>query len=381
MEKFPLVSIIINSYNYGRFLNKTIDSALNQSYKIIEVIVVDDGSTDNSKKIILDYGNRITSILKENGGQGSAFNVGFTTSKGLIILFLDSDDLLLPTAVENVVQAFMEENIVKVDWPLLIIDENGEFTGERLPRQAYPNQNLKDLTIEKGPFYDWHITCPTSGNAWKRKFLEETLPMPPASYITCADEFLLTLAPIYGDQKRLNLPLGCYRSHSSNNGWGRTLSNDKLKRDMERFEVSCKILSRHLLKFGLEADPEDWKINNWNYLWMQKFLEARKIISSIVQPGESYIVLDDYDLGNDIAEDRKQFSFMEINGESIGHPENSEAAIFHLNSLKQFKPNYLIIWWTAFWWLDHYNALHQHLRLNFECLLENDCLIIFRLTD
>jgi glycosyltransferase involved in cell wall biosynthesis len=68
----PLVSILINNYNYGRFLTEAIDSALNQTYSNIEVIVVDDGSTDNSQEIIKSYQDKIIPILKPNGGQASA---------------------------------------------------------------------------------------------------------------------------------------------------------------------------------------------------------------------------------------------------------------------------------------------------------------------
>jgi len=64
----PLVSIIINNYNYGRYLRSAIDSALGQTYFNTEIIVVDDGSTDNSPEIIKSYEERIKSILKPNGG-------------------------------------------------------------------------------------------------------------------------------------------------------------------------------------------------------------------------------------------------------------------------------------------------------------------------
>jgi glycosyltransferase involved in cell wall biosynthesis len=69
MKDHPFVSILINNYNYGRFLQEAIDSALNQTYSPTEVIVVDDGSTDNSREIIASYGNKIIPVLKENGGQ------------------------------------------------------------------------------------------------------------------------------------------------------------------------------------------------------------------------------------------------------------------------------------------------------------------------
>ena len=66
----PLVTILINNYNYGRYLREAIDSALGQTYPFREVVVVDDGSTDNSRDIIRSYGSKILPILKENGGPG-----------------------------------------------------------------------------------------------------------------------------------------------------------------------------------------------------------------------------------------------------------------------------------------------------------------------
>src|SRR6185503_17693345 len=118
MTERPLISIIINNYNYGRFLSDAIDSALQQTYKNIEVIVVDDGSTDHSREIMANYGNTIISILKENGGQGSAYNAGFLVSHGTFICNLDADDTLLPTAMEQAIFFFDHEDIIKVQWPL-----------------------------------------------------------------------------------------------------------------------------------------------------------------------------------------------------------------------------------------------------------------------
>ena len=96
MSPNPKVSILINNYNYGRFLAEAIDSALAQTYKNLEVIVVDDGSTDNSREIIASYSDRIVPVLKENGGQASAFNAGFERARSDWIAFLDSDDIFFP---------------------------------------------------------------------------------------------------------------------------------------------------------------------------------------------------------------------------------------------------------------------------------------------
>jgi glycosyltransferase involved in cell wall biosynthesis len=108
----PLVSILINNYNYGRFLEAAIASALNQTYAHIEVIVVDDGSTDHSPELIAGYGDRIIPILKTNGGQSSAMNAGLAASQGDIICFLDADDLFLPEKVAEIVEIFQTSSSV-----------------------------------------------------------------------------------------------------------------------------------------------------------------------------------------------------------------------------------------------------------------------------
>src|SRR5436309_2461294 len=116
MTNAGLASIIVNNFNYGRFLREAIDSALNQTWPGVEVIVVDDGSTDDSREIIASYGDRIVPLLKPNEGQNSAFNAGFSVSRGAAIIFLDSDDALLPAAVEAVIDVFREQDVVKVHW-------------------------------------------------------------------------------------------------------------------------------------------------------------------------------------------------------------------------------------------------------------------------
>jgi glycosyltransferase involved in cell wall biosynthesis len=77
----------ITNYNYAQFLREAIESALNQTYYPIEIIVVDDGSTDNSRAIISSYGTQLTAIFKENGGQAPAFNAGVAASNGNLYFF------------------------------------------------------------------------------------------------------------------------------------------------------------------------------------------------------------------------------------------------------------------------------------------------------
>src|SRR6476619_6168561 len=105
MTQTPRASIIINNYNYDRFLAEAIESALAQTYAETEVIVVDDGSTDDSREIIKRYGDRCAAISQQNGGQGAAYNAGFAASHGDFVCFLDADDILHPSAMSQVVEA------------------------------------------------------------------------------------------------------------------------------------------------------------------------------------------------------------------------------------------------------------------------------------
>src|SRR5207302_2868903 len=172
MGNNPLVSLIVNNYNYANFLGEAIDSALEQTYKDMEVIVVDDGSVDHSREVIATYGNRITPLLKANGGQNSALNAGFTISRGEVIIFLDSDDVLLPTAVENAVRCLDDPTAAKVHWRLWLIDENSRRSKEFWPPGSLTEGYFRDAIIREGPFAA-NVSSPTSGNAWRRSFLQQ----------------------------------------------------------------------------------------------------------------------------------------------------------------------------------------------------------------
>lgn len=110
----PELSIIVPVYNTGKFLGKAIDSLLNQTFKDIEVILIDDGSTDNSGNICDDYAgkdSRIIVVHKENGGQGKARNLGISKARGKYITFLDSDDFVDLNVYEKVITTSKLHNL------------------------------------------------------------------------------------------------------------------------------------------------------------------------------------------------------------------------------------------------------------------------------
>src|ERR1700710_2740423 len=92
------VDIVIDNYNYGRFLPDAIESALAQTHEKVTVTVVDDGSSDGSQQLLEEYEGRVAVVLKENGGQASALNPGAALCGGGGVLFLAADDNLHPEA-------------------------------------------------------------------------------------------------------------------------------------------------------------------------------------------------------------------------------------------------------------------------------------------
>jgi glycosyltransferase involved in cell wall biosynthesis len=96
--KEPLVTVLIDTYNYGRFIEEAIESVLAQDFPLdeVEILVVDDGSTDDTSQRIEKYRSRIHYFCKPNGGQASALNFGIAYAKGEIIALLDADDFWLP---------------------------------------------------------------------------------------------------------------------------------------------------------------------------------------------------------------------------------------------------------------------------------------------
>jgi glycosyltransferase involved in cell wall biosynthesis len=205
------VSIIINNYNYAEYLVSCIESALAQTYSNTEVIVADDGSTDNSRAIIESYGSSLIPTFKLNGGQASAFNAGYRKSSGDLVIFLDSDDILWPSCVSEVI-CYWRPNLMKLHFNLAIIDSAGKPLESLYLRPPLPRGDLRERLITYGTV----ATMPTSGNVFPRAFLDEVMPMPEVGWERDADAYLLNLAALSGEVGAIDEPLGSYRSHVGN---------------------------------------------------------------------------------------------------------------------------------------------------------------------
>jgi glycosyltransferase involved in cell wall biosynthesis len=375
------VSIIINNYNYERFLNEAIDSALSQSCPNIEVIVVDDGSTDGSREIIAGYGKKIIPVLKENGGMGSTFNAGFKASGGEIVLFLDSDDVLHNTAAEKARRLFGNKDTAKAHWSLWEIDEKGRKTGGVIPHQVLAEGNLLEAVIERGP--DAYLSPPTSGNAWSRRFLEAVLPMPEPEFRQHADAYLFALAPLFGLVKTIPEPQAYYRIHG-NNDYACKPTDEKNRRNLAVYEHRCRALSRFLTGKDIQINPEEWKKSGSPYHWMKTVYLAGEELKSIIAEKETFILVDDNQLDSQGASGnfltgRRSFPFLEKDGKYWGPPPDDETAVTELERLRASGAKFIVFAWNSFWWLDCYKEFGRHLRSNYQSVLENERLVVFAL--
>jgi hypothetical protein len=303
-----LASIVINNHNYRSFLSDSIDSALSQTYPLVEVIVVDDGSSDGSPDLIRSYGGRILPVLKENGGQASALNTGFAASSGQVVIFLDSDDLLEPSAAATAVELFTEPSVVKVHWPLTVIDETGAPTGVLKPGPAadLPDGDMRRAVFQTGP------TCllspPTSGNTWARTFLERVLPMDESVFRLGADTLLFEVAPFAGPVRRWHQPLSRYRIHERNR-WRRLGFDEILRRELAFYEACRPVAVRIAAEQEVEVDPEQWV----DHSWWHRLQTAVQLLDEVLN-GSPFLLADEGSWGFEPTATRRPRPFLGRDG-------------------------------------------------------------------
>lgn len=213
----PLVTVCINNYNYGRFVPNAVDSCLAQTYPHVETIVVDDGSTDDSRAVLDAYGDCITRVFQRNSGQSAAVNAGVAAARGEYLLLLDADDLLLPDTVARVVETFAaDDRLVRVQWPLELVDEAGSRTSLLLPPSDW-RLPVGDLAAHARR-YRTYVWNPTSASAYRVSALQQVLPMPESTYErnTGPDLFLSETIVLLGPVGALQGVGGLYRVHAQN---------------------------------------------------------------------------------------------------------------------------------------------------------------------
>lgn len=207
------LSVVIPNFNYGAYVCQAVDSALAVDWPDVEVIVVDDASTDDSWDRLAAYQERVDLVrLDQNSGPRVACNIGFARSTGDVVIFLDSDDRLDPT-IGRELAACWRPGLSKIQVQLERIDRAGRSMGQRFPTyRRTPTAAQIRRWMDRTAAYP---TPPGSGNAYARSFLDQLFPLDDRCG-DATDSACLAAAPYLGDVLTIARPLVYYRIHGAN---------------------------------------------------------------------------------------------------------------------------------------------------------------------
>jgi len=279
----PLVSVLINNYNYGRYLRQSIDSVLSQSYSKLELIVVDDGSGDESVDILNSYSTTpIKTIFKPNGGQASAFNTGFSAATGDLILFLDSDDYFYPEKVKEIV--FLFKDRVDIGWIFHQL-EYVDIQGNAILSVSEPSLKISQSqsvdvrrVLAKGRRLNHIIPC---GLCFRRECLDAILPMPESVGVTISDNYIKYAALSLAPGVVLAQKLAAQRIHDSNSYTFRS-NSQKLQAEINiKTGYYLKKRFAHINHFAdkLFSRGCGEMIIDGNFMYLQQMKEVRTYFS------------------------------------------------------------------------------------------------------
>ena len=211
----PLVTALVDTYNHERYIEQTLASVLEQglSPAELEIVVVDDGSTDKTPEIIRKFVPRVKHVRKKNGGQASAFNAGFAESHGEIVATLDGDDLWERGKLAKVANALEEHHEVAA-----VGHGYYEFREETAERRIHVPQrrttiSLASVEATRAAFVNWTFLL-MGALTVRREVLERIMPLP-EDMVFMADTALQCAAMAMGTLI-LDEPLFCYRHHKQN---------------------------------------------------------------------------------------------------------------------------------------------------------------------
>jgi len=211
----PFVTVLIDTYNHESFIADAIGSVLAQDFPTqdMEILVVDDGSTDGTAAVVEKYAERVRLVSKVNGGQASAFNAGIPEARGEIVMFLDGDDWWAPGKLGKVLAAFGDDahiGLVGHGFTEMHLDggQRTEAARAGIRFRVTSTETARQFRMVRG-------FLGTSRMAYRRELLEQIGGVPEALRFE-ADEYLFTVGSLLGDVVILPESLTFYRLHGNN---------------------------------------------------------------------------------------------------------------------------------------------------------------------
>ena len=250
----PAVTVLIDTYNHERFVEEAIVSVLEQDFPAseMEVLVIDDGSTDRTSEIVPKFAPRVRYLRKENGGQASAFNFGIPQAQGEIVAFLDGDDWWASEKLTTVVDVFAANpDVGAVGHGYHVTDEGGTMHQTVVPERTFRLclRSRDDANL----FSQLRCFLGTSKVAYRRRILAQLLPVPEVLRFE-ADEYVWTIAVALADALVLDLPLFSYRFHAANHYMQRSRDKQLLRRRLEVIQGLLDHLPADLRSLGVSPE-------------------------------------------------------------------------------------------------------------------------------
>jgi len=250
----PQITVLIDTYNYGRYIEEAIERVLAQDFPAeeMEILVVDDGSTDDTRARVGKYADRVKYIYKKNGGQASAFNRGLAEARGELIFLLDADDYWRPGKLRKIADLFAQHPEAGMIYHRY--EELDEASG-KISILAAPliSGFLPGRKIDLISYWIY----PTSTLAFRREALKVLLPVPEGLKIQ-ADAYLAALVVFLGPVIGVEEPLAVYRVHGKNlfHGSGSAGESERLLRRIATRKVFITEVSGWLARSGRNVARE-----------------------------------------------------------------------------------------------------------------------------
>src|SRR5580698_8051050 len=252
----PLISVLIDTYNHERYIEQAIVSVLKQDFPAgdVEVLVVDDGSSDSTASIVQKFGPRVRHLRKENGGQASAFNAGIPQLRGRIVAFLDGDDWWAKGKLTAIAEAFdANPEIAAVGHGFYEVCDSNPPREMIVPAAAC---RFDLSSLDAARFAGRGLTLlGTSRLSVRREVLNRIGPVPLEVVFFDAPVFSFALA--LGGAIILDEPLCYYRQHSQNLYAPTTLDEATLHRRIDRLGFLLSYVPPRLAEFGVAPNVID----------------------------------------------------------------------------------------------------------------------------
>ncbi len=271
MLKLPMISFVVTSYNYEKYILKTLESIKAQSYRNFEIIIVDDCSKDNSCKIIEDFISenqdlKIT-LIKQSSNQGQMASMikGLESAQGQFVSFIDSDDILMPDYAKNHIKVHLETSVAFTSCQIIEIGEDDEIhtmNSISSPHctnldELFAGENVKYKILKHKHFGGWYWS-PNSSAMFRKASIELIINYQNADkWKICPDKFLFNFANLIGGSAIIYTPLIGYRRHKNNAGNCTLVTGNKRLHSDKTTKIN--------IKNNLKIRPETIK-----FLWQEK---------------------------------------------------------------------------------------------------------------